>query len=44
MQSEVKAADESYDAQMKTVLTTDQYTQWKQKQEEHKAKVNEHKQ
>lgn len=41
--SQVKVANESYDAQMKTILTPEQYTQWKQMEEEHRAKAKEHK-
>ena len=44
MHSQVKAANESYDVQMKSILTPDQYTQWKQLQEEQRAKAKEHRQ
>ena len=44
MRSQVKAANESYDAQMKTILTPEQYTQWKQLEEEQRAKAKEHRQ
>jgi len=44
MHSQVKVANESYDAQMKTILTPEQYTQWKQMEEEQRAKAKEHRQ